>query len=123
VSASPAKPLAEWVRQAGVGAETLRRLDARFNDLPGAVLDHAIEDHRYAPYVSRQHTDVERMRREEGRRIPDDLDYRSIAGLSAEMVERLSRSRPTNLGAASRVQGITPAALTAILAQSERRPA
>jgi tRNA uridine 5-carboxymethylaminomethyl modification enzyme len=54
-------------------------------------------------------------------RLPDDLDYAAIAGLSIEMIERLSATRPTTLGAASRLRGITPAALSAVLVHVRRR--
>jgi tRNA uridine 5-carboxymethylaminomethyl modification enzyme len=71
----------------------------------------------------RQQSEVERLRADEAVRLPPDLDYGHVAGLSNEMVERLSASRPSTLGAASRVRGITPAALAAILVHARRRAA
>jgi tRNA uridine 5-carboxymethylaminomethyl modification enzyme len=82
-----------------------------------------IENHRYAPYVARQDDEVARMRQDEMVKIPDKLNFAAIAGLSNEMVERLSAARPETLGAASRVRGVTPAALAAILVHSRRRAA
>ncbi|HEX8262019.1 MAG TPA: tRNA uridine-5-carboxymethylaminomethyl(34) synthesis enzyme MnmG, partial [Allosphingosinicella sp.] len=78
------------------------------------------EDHRYAPYVERQQAEVARLRADEAVRIPADLDFAAVPGLSAEMVERLSAARPDTLGAARRLRGITPAALAAILVHSRR---
>jgi tRNA uridine 5-carboxymethylaminomethyl modification enzyme len=69
---------------------------------------------RYGGYIERQRRDVERLRREEGRRIPEDFDYAAIPGLSREVVEKLTRRRPRNLAEAGRVPGVTPAALTLI---------
>jgi tRNA uridine 5-carboxymethylaminomethyl modification enzyme len=63
------------------------------------------------------------MRADEAIRIPADLDYAAVAGLSVEMIERLSAARPATLGAASRIRGVTPAALAAILVRSRRKAA
>jgi len=86
-------------------------------------LEEAVQDHRYAPYVERQKSELTRLRSDEKLRIPPDLDYAAIAGLSSEMVERLTAVRPSTLGAAGRIRGITPAALAAILVQARRRAA
>jgi tRNA uridine 5-carboxymethylaminomethyl modification enzyme len=75
---------------------------------------------RYAGYIERQLRDVERVRREEGRRIPDDFDYAGLAGLSAEVVEKLSRARPGSLAQAARISGVTPAALSLINVHLEK---
>ena len=56
------------------------------------------------------------LRREEDAEIPDDFDYAALSGLSAELTAKLSRVRPANLGHAGRIEGMTPAALTLILA-------
>ena len=68
----------------------------------------------YAPYLERQAAGLQALRREEGIRIPDCLDFTSIPGLSTEMRQRLLSSRPTTLGGASRIAGITPAAVAAL---------
>ena len=70
----------------------------------------------YEGYLDRQQQDIVGFRREEAVRLPDLLDYQVIGGLSTEMCERLNTARPATLGAASRVPGITPAALSAVLA-------
>jgi tRNA uridine 5-carboxymethylaminomethyl modification enzyme len=117
------RSLAEWLRFPEVGAATLTRLAPALASAPSRELDEAVQDHRYAPYIVRQQSEVERLRADEAVRLPPDLDYGHVAGLSNEMVERLSASRPSTLGAASRVRGITPAALAAILVHARRRAA
>ncbi len=78
---------------------------------------------RYAGYIERQEADLARLRREEGRRIPERFDFASIPGLSHEVVEKLERSRPENLAAAGRISGVTPAALSLlnVYLEKERR--
>lgn len=92
-------------------------------DVAPDVLGELVQDGRYAPYVERQNREVVRMRSDENVVLPADLDYRAVGGLSNEMVERLEAARPTTLGAAGRVRGVTPAALAAILVHSRRRAA
>jgi tRNA uridine 5-carboxymethylaminomethyl modification enzyme len=66
---------------------------------------------KYAGYIQRQQEQVERFRKFESYRLPVELDYASLPGLSNEVVEKLTRIRPLNLGQASRISGITPAAI------------
>jgi tRNA uridine 5-carboxymethylaminomethyl modification enzyme len=114
------RPLAEWLRHPSVEAGTLLRLAPELLAHPRALVEEAVQDHRYAPYVERQASEIVRLRADEAVRIPDGFDYGRIAGLSREMVERLDRARPATLGAASRVRGVTPAALAAILVNIRR---
>jgi tRNA uridine 5-carboxymethylaminomethyl modification enzyme len=88
-----------------------------------AVIDEMAEDARYAPYLERQAEEVARMRTEEAVPLASDLDYAAIPGLSNEMIDRLQRARPTSLGAAARVRGVTPAAVSAIFLHSQPRAA
>jgi tRNA uridine 5-carboxymethylaminomethyl modification enzyme len=81
-----------------------------------SLLDELIEDGRYAPYVERQDVELAQLAADRQRLIPDWVDYRQIAGLSNEMVERLEAARPATLADAGQMRGITPAALAAILA-------
>ncbi|HEX4738224.1 MAG TPA: tRNA uridine-5-carboxymethylaminomethyl(34) synthesis enzyme MnmG [Allosphingosinicella sp.] len=117
------RSLAEWLRFPELDIQSLLRLEPRLRPYSGPLLDEAVEDHRYAPYVARQQAEIVRLRADEAVRIPSDLDYGSIPGLSNEMVERLSAARPVTLGAAGRVRGITPAALAAILVHARRKAA
>ena len=80
-------------------------------------------DALYAPYVERQEREWEVVQRDSRVWIPSDLDYRAISGLSNEMVERLTFARPETLDQASRVAGVTPAALSALYVAASRRAA
>ena len=73
-------------------------------------------DATYANYVERQKKDVAAMKKDEAHKIPSGIDYFSVSGLSNELRDKLSRARPSTLGQASRIDGMTPAALTLVLA-------
>jgi len=75
----------------------------------------------YAQYLERQAADVEGLRRDEGHVIPRDFDFLSLAGLSTELKSKLSAVRPETLAQAGRIEGMTPAAMTLILAQLRKR--
>ncbi len=115
-----ARSLCEWLRFPDLDREALIRIDPQLRSFRTSLLDEAIQDHRYAPYVARQQSEIDRLRSDEGVRIGASLDFKAIPGLSTEMVERLSAARPDTLGAAARIRGITPAALAAILIHARR---
>jgi tRNA uridine 5-carboxymethylaminomethyl modification enzyme len=117
------RTLADWLRFPELDAAALCRIQPELSDCWPRLLAEAVQDHRYAPYVERQNSEIARLRSDDAVRIPPDLDYCSIAGLSGEMIERLDAARPSTLGAASRVRGITPAALSAILVHARRKAA
>ncbi len=75
----------------------------------------------YARYLARQQRDIEAFRKDEAVTIPADFDFASVPGLSAEMREKFALARPATLGAAGRIAGVTPAALTVLLAHLARR--
>jgi len=75
---------------------------------------------KYEGYIKRQQEQVERFRKFESIFLPEDLDFASIPGLSAEVVEKMSRIRPLNLGQASRISGITPAAISILQVQLKK---
>ena len=101
--------LSEWARR----ADAVDHVRARFprND---AIVDEVMADAVYAPYLERQQREWRAMQSDRALLIPKGFDFSKIAGLSSEMIERLTASRPDNLEQASRVQGITPAALSAL---------
>jgi tRNA uridine 5-carboxymethylaminomethyl modification enzyme len=76
---------------------------------------------RYAGYLQRQLADVLAFRRDETLEIPDDLDFAAVGSLSTEIRSKLAQHRPATLGAAARIPGVTPAALTALLGYVKRR--
>jgi tRNA uridine 5-carboxymethylaminomethyl modification enzyme len=75
----------------------------------------------YAPYIERQAAELRVMQREERLAIPDDIDFNAIPGLSLEMRQRLDRARPATLGGATRLAGVTPAAIAALAVHLRRR--
>lgn len=86
------------------------------------ILREVEEDHRYAPYLQRQSEEIARMRRDGDIVISADaLSLRSVPGLSTEMIERLERASPKTLDEASRVRGVTPAAVAALWLHSRKR--
>jgi tRNA uridine 5-carboxymethylaminomethyl modification enzyme len=80
----------------------------------GPAFDEAFEDALYAPYVARQIGEVEARQGDRRAALPRSFDFAGVAGLSIEMRQRLDAARPEDLEQASRIRGITPAALTAI---------
>lgn len=82
---------------------------------PKAATQLAIEA-QYAVYLERQEADILAFKRDESLAIPGDLDYGNVKGLSFEARQRLTQVRPATLGQAARVEGVTPAAVTALLA-------
>jgi tRNA uridine 5-carboxymethylaminomethyl modification enzyme len=109
------RSIATRIRRDGLDAPNVRALDPALAGLPDDVLEELVEDARYAPYVDRQRSEVAARQAATQVRMRPDLDYGGIAGLSAEMVQRLNAARPTTLGDAERIPGITPAALSALL--------
>jgi tRNA uridine 5-carboxymethylaminomethyl modification enzyme len=116
-------------------ARALKQPDVRLSDLAGSgelQLELSEANHRldvasletefkYEGYLRRQHASIDRHRRQEGRPIPETFEFKGIPGLSREMVERLSEARPATLGQASRLSGVTPAAVAVIAAYIDRR--
>jgi len=102
--------LMEWIGEGlrSVGAQGLAPLLSR------EEARRVETDFKYEGYMQQQERQIERMKRAEARRIPDWFDYRKISGLSREVVEKLTKVRPLTLGQASRIPGITPAAVSLV---------
>jgi tRNA uridine 5-carboxymethylaminomethyl modification enzyme len=83
--------------------------------LPDDVLERVDIEVKYEGYLKRQRADAERLARADDVRLPDDVDYASIGGLSREVVEKLTYARPRSVGQASRISGVTPAAVAILL--------
>ena len=109
----------DWLRFPGVDVAHL--IDPLAFDR--SALEEVVEDARYAPYLERQASEVDALRTNDAVALATIRDWSAIPGLSREMVERLERARPETLGAAARVRGVTPAALSAILLHSRKRAA
>lgn len=98
-----------------VSRETICKIWPELSDFPFEVYEAVEIDARYSGYIKRQMADIEIFKKDEKLKIRDDIDYGKIGGLSNEMVIKLSRVRPSTIGEASRISGVTPAAIMAIL--------
>lgn len=91
------------------------------DSLPTAIAEQVAIDATYAVYLRRQSDDIAALRRDEALELPNDLDYSTLTGLSNEVRQKLEAVRPATLGQAGRIDGVTPAALTLLLAHVRRR--
>ena len=92
-------------------AEKLRKLDERFVNLDDASMDQILTECKYQHYISEQKNQIEKMKDMMDVKIPENFNFRSISGLSNEVVEKLEKFAPPTLFAASEISGITPAAI------------
>ncbi|MEM1020832.1 MAG: tRNA uridine-5-carboxymethylaminomethyl(34) synthesis enzyme MnmG [Pseudomonadota bacterium] len=114
---------AELLSNPAISFDALRQIWPEIADFDPAIKAQVEIDCRYSVYVERQAADVAALQKDKAIRIPADFDYRSLAGLSNELREKLEAARPNNLANASHVDGMTPAALSLILARLSRRAA
>jgi tRNA uridine 5-carboxymethylaminomethyl modification enzyme len=105
----------------GVTVSRLAALWPALAAIPAGIARQLENDGRYDGYRQRQEADIRAFRRDARLELPDDLDFRAVGGLSTEVRTKLSRARPATLAAAARIPGITPAALTALLAHVRKR--
>jgi tRNA uridine 5-carboxymethylaminomethyl modification enzyme len=103
-----------------VSFDQLIEIDPDLADLEPEVQEQLAKDALYENYIARQLKDVEAVKRDEGQIIPDGFDFTSMDGLSSELRGKLAGQRPANLAQAARVEGMTPAALTLLLARLRR---
>ena len=103
-----------------IGITDVSRIWPRFAALARPVAEQLEIDAKYDVYLSRQAADVESYRRDEGLLLPEGLDYSAIVGLSNEARHKLSIHRPRSIGHAARLEGMTPAALTLLVAHLRR---
>jgi len=105
------------------GDEVLPAVEALFPEfaaLPPTIKNQTAIDALYAQYLHRQEQDAQLLQREEQTSIADDLNYAEMPGLSSELALKLARQRPSTLAQAGRIEGMTPAALTLILAHMRK---
>jgi tRNA uridine 5-carboxymethylaminomethyl modification enzyme len=103
-----------------VGLDDLVRVWPEIADWSPMAREQIEIEAAYAGYLDRQRADAESLRKDEDLRLPADLDYRDIGSLSNEVREKLIRVKPLTLGQAARIEGVTPGALTALLAHVRR---
>ena len=102
--------------------ETLKRPKVLYDHLPGKLegikrnaVDEIEASVKYAGYIERQKTDIERLQKNENTKIPNTVDYENVIGLSNEVKQKLSEARPQSLARASRLPGVTPAAISLLM--------
>jgi len=111
--------LEDLLRRPEVRYEDLKVFDPEPNNLPPEVVEQIEIEVKYAGYIKKQEELVEKFRKMERIRIPEGMDY-DLPGLSCEIREKLSKIRPTTLGQASRISGVTPAAISILMVQLKR---
>ncbi len=99
-----------------IGIDVVRGIWPRLGDFPAKILAQLEIDAKYHVYLSRQAADIEAFRRDESLTLPEGLDYAGVKGLSNEARQKLSAIRPQTIGQAGRIDGMTPAALTLLVA-------
>ncbi len=117
--------LEQVLRRPEIGYQQLAEIDPLVADLPTSVREQVEIQVKYQGYIERQLEQIERMRAQEETKIPADMSYEGIAGLTTEVREKLTRFRPDTLGQAARIQGVTPAAVAilAVLLKTRAEPA
>ena len=112
--------------------ELIRRPDVTYNSLRGIesagpmVDDEAIAEQvevqiKYAGYIERQQLEVNKQLKQEGTAIPENLDYSLVSGLSNEVRQKFTDQRPTTVGHASRIPGVTPAAISILIVHLKKK--
>ncbi len=99
-----------------IGVDDLAPIWPELGSLPHFAKEYLETEALYAGYIERQARDIAAFQRDEGLRIPDSFDYKAVGGLSNEVRSKLESVRPATLGQAARIEGVTPGALTAVLA-------
>jgi len=110
----------ELLSHPNIGIADLAKIWPRFADLPPRIAEQVEIDAKYDVYLSRQAADIAAYRRDESLELPDGLDYSQLSGLSNEVRQKLNAMRPRTIGQAARMDGITPAALTLLVAHLKR---
>jgi tRNA uridine 5-carboxymethylaminomethyl modification enzyme len=103
-----------------IGIADLAKFWPRLGEMAPKIAEQLETDAKYDVYLSRQAADIAAYRRDESFTLPDDLDYASMPGLSNEAKQKLTANRPRTIGHASKIDGVTPAALTLLVAHVKR---
>jgi len=111
----------DLMRYPDISFDNLAGIWPELADIERDIAEQVEIDARYAGYIQRQEADIQAFRRDENLKLPKDLDYSRVGSLSNEMQLKLRQHAPDTLGAASRIPGVTPAALVALLRHVKRR--
>ncbi|HTO50345.1 MAG TPA: tRNA uridine-5-carboxymethylaminomethyl(34) synthesis enzyme MnmG [Burkholderiales bacterium] len=116
--------LLDLLRRPDVGYGALMTLQGTGTAVSDPTVAEQVEiQAKYAGYITRQRDEVARNQAHESTRLPPDLDYRAVRGLSFEVQQKLAQQRPETIGQASRISGVTPAAISLLLVHLKRRAA
>jgi tRNA uridine 5-carboxymethylaminomethyl modification enzyme len=114
-------PLLSLVKRPQLDLATLYRLSGEAPQVPEAVVEQLEIKYKYEGYIKRQEDAAKKFAQGEGKSIPPDFDYDGVPGLSLEIREKLKQVQPRSLGQASRISGVTPAALAILMVYLKRR--
>src|SRR5665213_2091524 len=110
----------ELLSYPNIAIADLAKIWPRFGELAPKIAEQIEIDAKYDVYLSRQNADIESYRRDEGFTLPEDFDYAGLSGLSNEAKQKLQKNRPRTIGHAGKIDGMTPAALTLLVAHVKR---
>ena len=110
----------DLLRRPNVDYQSLLTLLGEEQKIDNIVADQVVIRTKYAGYITRQQSEIERLQRHEMMVLPDDINYQNVRGLSNEVREKLETSRPNSLGQAARISGVTPAAVSLLLVHLKR---
>jgi len=116
------RPAFELINMPQIEWSDLFRVWPELQTIDMAVLEQIKIDSTYSGYTDRQEMDIAAFRRDENMLLPDDFNYSDVGSLSTEIRQKLNEAKPATLGAASRISGITPAAITALLRFIKKKP-
>ncbi len=112
--------LAELLKRPTLDYKALTPVDKNRPDLPFDILERVQTELKYEGYIKRQMAEINENLRLEGVKLPEDIDYSTVYGLSLEAVEKLNKIRPLNIGQAGRISGISPADISVLIIYLEK---
>jgi len=126
VSLSREARLSELLRRPGVTYDSLMSLDGLASSAEAGEVDAVVAEQveiqaKYEGYINRQQEEIDRSRRNETLKLPDNMDYSAVSGLSNEVRQKLQQHQPATVGQASRISGVTPAAISLLLVHLKKR--
>jgi tRNA uridine 5-carboxymethylaminomethyl modification enzyme len=110
----------ELLSHPNIGVQQLAAIWPRLSELPAKIAEQLEIDAKYHVYLSRQAADIAAYRRDESLQLPENFDYAQLHGLSSEVMQKLQSLKPRTIGQAGRIDGMTPVALTLLVAFLKR---
>ena len=113
--------LAELIRRPELSYEAVKKIDPKRPALPAEVTEQVNINLKYGGYIKRQLQQVEKFRRMESRKLSIEMDYSQVPSLRLEAVQKLNQFKPSSVGQASRISGVTPADISVLLIYLEQK--